>query len=137
MSVQVPRSFRLLEELETGEKSQNLPYNISYGLTNASDASLSSWTGTIPGPQNTKFDGRLIEISIYCSDSYPNAPPQVNFRSKVNLPFVLPDGSINIGQFPLLKNWNPKTTIAAILIEIHNQMQKHGHMPQPPEGATY
>jgi ubiquitin-conjugating enzyme E2 variant len=38
MAVEVPRNFRLLEELETGEKAQDLPPNISFGLMDTSEA---------------------------------------------------------------------------------------------------
>ena len=48
MSVKVPRNFRLLEELEKGEKAST-PY-ISYGLEDPQDTLLNGWLGSILGP---------------------------------------------------------------------------------------
>lgn len=137
MSVTVPRNFRLLEELEAGEKAKDLPANISFGLMDPSDSSLSTWCGSILGMPGTRFDGRMVTVKLYCGDNYPNVPPTVTFISRVNLPFVQNDGSINVNHFPLLKNWKPSTTILVILLEISKEMTKHGNLQQPPEGSTY
>jgi ubiquitin-conjugating enzyme E2 variant len=137
MAVEVPRNFRLLEELEAGEKGQDLPPNVSFGLLDASDATLSTWVGSIMGVPNTSFDGLMVSVRIFCGDQYPKVPPTVTFMTRVNLPFVDGSGRIILNQFPLLTNWNPKTRILEILLEILNLMQRNGSLPQPPEGLTY
>jgi ubiquitin-conjugating enzyme E2 variant len=67
----VPRTFRLYEELEKGEKGQLGDQSVSYGLDNGDDQSFSSWNGTIVGPQNTNFDNRIYFLSIQCGPDYP------------------------------------------------------------------
>ena len=120
-----------------GEKGQDIPPNISFGLNDPNDATLSTWVGTIAGIPGTRFDGRMVSVKFTCGDRYPQEAPQVNFITKVNLPFVANDGRIIINKFPLINNWNQKTTILDILKELAILMRKNGSLQQPPEDQTY
>ena len=136
--VEVPRNFRLLEELEAGEKAQ-VASMVSVGLRDADDIMLRYWNGTIIGPPGTTFENRIISLSLYCDENYPKAPPQIQFLSKVNLPFVGPNGQVERQKIPAFQSWSPRMTMEMVLNEIRKEMASPSNkrLPQPPEGSTY
>ncbi|KAL7772010.1 hypothetical protein CFE70_001963 [Pyrenophora teres f. teres 0-1] len=115
MGAKVPRNFRLLEELEKGEK----------GL----GAVLQS-----------VHENRIYSVSIHCGPDYPDTPPEIKFTSKINLPCVNPqNGKVDASKLPCLAQWKRDFTMETILIELRRYMAlpQNKKLPQPPEGTTF
>jgi len=133
----VPRTFRLYEELEKGEKALG-DQSVSYGLDKGDDQSFTNWNGTIVGPANTNFDGRIYFLQIECGPDYPSKMPKVRFTSKINIPSVnQSNGIVEASKFPLFQKWNWETTMEKILIGLKQEMIANKKNPQPADGDMY
>ncbi|KAJ7557685.1 hypothetical protein O6H91_04G005400 [Diphasiastrum complanatum] len=129
-SVVVPRNFRLLEELERGEKGLGDP-SVSLGMDDSDDVYMRSWTGTILGPHNVK---------LFCDKDYPDKPPSVRFYSRVNMTCINQEtGLVEPRHFPLLANWRREYTMEDILTELKREMavSYNRKLQQPPDGSTF
>jgi ubiquitin-conjugating enzyme E2 variant len=157
----VPRNFRLLDELEKGERGQG-DSSISYGLagacpvssapgllpmsapltpTDSNDMTLTTWSASIFGPEGTRHADRFYSLTVVCGPAYPAQPPTVKFVTRVNMDFVNGDGSIDTGKFSTLGSaWNPaRHNIESVLLEIRQAMRtgRNAQQPQPSQDATY
>ncbi|XP_051144827.1 ubiquitin-conjugating enzyme E2 variant 1A-like [Andrographis paniculata] len=134
--VVVPRNFRLLEELERGEKGIG-DGTVSYGMDDADDVYMQSWTGTILGPPNTVHEGRIYQLKIFCGKDYPDNPPTVRFQSQINMTCINREtGAVQPNLFPMLADWQREYTMEDILMQLKKEMMspQNRKLAQPPEG---
>jgi len=132
----IPRNFKLLQELEDGEKGSE-DGTISWGLEQDDDMTLSKWNATILGPPNCPYESRIYSLHIECGPHYPLQPPTLRFRTRINIGFVGSNGQVNLKDV-LPRQWTKKMAIKDILKAIYYAMQKaKGYSHQPQEGAMY
>ncbi|KAI0491356.1 hypothetical protein KFK09_025616 [Dendrobium nobile] len=135
----VPRNFRLLDELERGEKGIG-DGTVSYGMEDADDIYMRSWTGTIIGPHNSVHDGRIYQLKLFCDKEYPAKPPTVRFHSRINMACVNPDtGLVDPKKLSTLANWHIESTMEHILTQLKKEMAApyNRKLPQPPEATFF
>ncbi|KAK6139870.1 hypothetical protein DH2020_026384 [Rehmannia glutinosa] len=162
-SVVGPSNFRLLEELERGEKGIG-DGTVSYGMDDGDDIYMRSWTGTIIGPHNVRIssvyiilmltrqvhccfsscqsvhEGRIYQLKLFCDKDYPEKPPSVRFHSRINMTCVNHEtGVVEPKKFGLLSNWQREYTMEDILTQLKKEMAapQNRKLVQPPEGTYF
>ncbi|KAL1895396.1 E2 ubiquitin-conjugating protein mms2 [Sporothrix stenoceras] len=140
-TAQVPRNFKLLDELEKGEKGLHGGV-CSYGLEDPEDILMTNWRGTIWGPPHGNHANRIYELKMQCGEHYPQKPPVLHFVTKINLPGVDGvNGLVDKNSFDILRDWetSPKELLSleAAMMAIRKCMEKNNKLAQPEENTRY
>ena len=127
----IPRSFKLLDELEKAEKGTAVPrpHNtcISYGLADPGDMTLTRWNASIVGPSNTALENNFYSLVVECPKDYPKRPPAIRFVTKINMPGVNQSTGV-VDKLP--GGWSADGTIALCLCRIRDQMRSASRLAQ-------
>lgn len=121
MEINVPRRFRMIRELECGEKGVENGA-ICYGPADLEDKDFKLWRATILGPEKTVYEDKIYELLITCGENYPNEQPRIKFSSHISVSYADQNGLVLLSKVPGLIPWSKKYYLRDILIALRKEM---------------
>ncbi|KAH7922732.1 hypothetical protein BV22DRAFT_1037159 [Leucogyrophana mollusca] len=77
---------------------------------------LFHWTGSIPGPQGSPYEGGIFRIDIHLAADYPFSAPKVTFSTRIYHMNISDKGGICID---ILKhNWSPALSLFKVVLSL-------------------
>ncbi len=121
---------RIKKELELINKDDEFPEYIVYGPIDANN--MFDWEATIIGPENSPYEGGILELSITFPKDFPFKPPKVAFKTPIIHPNVCLYNSSDVIKctcagicLDILHNrYSPSITLKDILLDIYNLLAK-------------
>ena len=109
---------RIQKELAEFNKATDLEEK-GYAAGPEDDSNMFKLNATIPGPEDSPYEGGSFNLSIEFPKDYPFKPPKVLFTTKVYHPNVKKDtGTICLD---ILKDqWSPDIKLTQVLMAINN-----------------
>jgi len=114
---------RLQFELNQNNKDPNYFYSIDPDKKN-----FLKWNIIIIGPDESIFEGAIINCCLEFPKEYPNRPPKFRFIDKLFHPNIYPDGNVCIsilhegedvyGYEKIDERWNPSHSVNSIIMSI-------------------
>jgi len=127
----IPRSFRLLDELNFAEKGKYPAHlsssTVSLGLSNSEDMTLTNWSGSIIHCNNQKFSSCKISIP----NAYPEVPPDIRFETVVALPGIVDKmGRVDTSKMRRVtgKGWDRTQYIMTVLLWLQKELDKAANL---------
>ncbi|KAG8927750.1 hypothetical protein FRC02_007806 [Tulasnella sp. 418] len=80
------------------------------------EQSIFSWTGAIPGPEGSVYEGGVFKVTITLPNDYPFTSPRVTFDTRIYHMNIASNGGICID---ILKSaWSPALSLLKVMLSI-------------------
>ncbi|GHP03080.1 SUMO-conjugating enzyme sce1 [Pycnococcus provasolii] len=127
---------RIAEERKAWRKDK--PFGFVAKPETLPDASqnMMRWQCTIPGKDNTPWEGGYFPVTLEFSDEYPSKPPKAKFPKDFFHPNVYPSGTVCLSILNEDEDWRPSITVKQILLGIQDLLD-NANPNSPAQSESY
>ncbi|OAG29080.1 ubiquitin-conjugating enzyme E2 I [Nematocida displodere] len=126
---------RILQERENWRKERPFGYVAKPLPGKDGSLNLFAWECSIPGPEDSPFQGHTLHLLVDFYQDYPASPPNVRFTSNVFHPNIYSDGFVCLDV--LSSEWRPSMNIKSILLALYDLISSpNTESPANNEAAT-